>query len=86
MSNNDTTDAIPVIAGHNPIRVSLKKGETYYYCTCGKSKSQPFCDGAHQGTPFTPKAFQPEEDGIFNLCQCKHTANQPFCDGAHLKL
>jgi len=75
-----------VIAGHNPTRVSLKKGQDYYYCTCGRSQNQPFCDGAHKGTTFTPKVFTPEADGIFNLCQCKHTASAPFCDGAHLKL
>jgi len=75
-----------VIAGHNPIRVSVKKGEEYYYCTCGRSKKQPFCDGSHQGSSFTPHLFKAEEDAIINFCQCKHTKRQPFCDGSHLKL
>jgi len=75
-----------VIAAHMPKKVSLKAGESYYYCTCGRSKNQPFCDGSHAGTSFTPMAFTVEEDGIFSLCQCKHTGQSPFCDNAHLKL
>ncbi|MDQ7004651.1 MAG: CDGSH iron-sulfur domain-containing protein [Ghiorsea sp.] len=75
-----------VIAGHGPAKVSLKKGQDYYYCTCGRSKNQPFCDGSHQGTSFEPMQFTVEQDGIFQLCQCKHTKQAPFCDGAHLKL
>jgi len=75
-----------VVAAHGPAKVSLKKGQEYYYCTCGRSKSQPFCDGSHKGTSFTPMAFTPEQDGVFKLCQCKHTKQAPFCDGSHLKL
>lgn len=75
-----------VIAAYHPAQVSLKKGQDYYYCTCGRSENQPFCDGSHQGTSFTPMKFTVEQDGIFKLCQCKHTKQPPFCDGAHLKL
>ncbi len=75
-----------VIAGYNPVKVSLKKGQMYHYCTCGRSKNQPFCDGSHQGTSFAPMQFTAEQDGIFHLCQCKHTKQPPFCDGSHLKL
>ena len=53
----------PVIADNKPIKVSLTKGEEYYFCTCGRSNNQPFCDGSHAGTSFTPKAFVAEEDG-----------------------
>ena len=75
----------PVIADNKPKGVELKKGEDYYFCTCGRSKNQPFCDGSHKGTSFTPKAFQADDDGTAYLCVCKHTANAPFCDGTHKK-
>lgn len=73
----------PVIADNKPVKVSLSKGSEYYFCTCGRSKSQPFCDGLHAGTSFTPKAFVSEEDQEAYLCACKHTRNAPFCDGSH---
>lgn len=76
----------PTIAAKQPVKVELEKGKEYYWCTCGRSASQPFCDGSHRGTSFTPKAFQAEEDGEAHLCQCKHTKNAPFCDGSHAKL
>ncbi len=75
--------AKPVIADNRPIKVDLKKGDTIYFCTCGRSANQPFCDGSHKGTEFTPKAYTPEEDEEAYLCACKHTANAPFCDGTH---
>lgn len=76
----------PTIAAKNPVKVELEKGKEYYWCACGRSASQPFCDGSHRGTPFTPKAFVAEEEGEAYLCQCKHTKNAPFCDGSHAKL
>ncbi len=72
-----------VIADNNPISVTLEKGKEYYFCTCGGSKNQPFCDGAHSGTSFSPKAFTADKDGEVWLCACKQTANAPFCDGTH---
>lgn len=75
--------ANPIVAAIVPKNVSLNKGEEYYFCTCGRSKSQPFCDGSHAGTEFTPKAFTAEQTGDAYLCQCKHTANPPYCDGSH---
>lgn len=73
----------PVIADNKPKKVTLNKDEEYYFCTCGTSKKQPFCDGSHMGTSFNPKSFTTEQDGVFYLCTCKHTANAPFCDGSH---
>ena len=73
----------PVIADNKPVKVSLAKGEEYHFCTCGRSKSQPFCDGSHVGTSFTPKVVVAEEDGDAYLCACKHTNNRPYCDGTH---
>ena len=76
----------PVIAQKSPIAVELEAGKTYYWCSCGKSAAQPFCDGAHQGTDFAPVAFTAEESKTAYLCGCKHSANVQFCDGAHTKL
>ncbi len=73
----------PVVADNKPVKVSLSKGQEYHFCTCGKSKSQPFCDGAHVGTSFKPRVIVSDEDGDAYLCACKHTLNTPFCDGAH---
>ena len=76
----------PIIADNKPIAVTLKRDKEYYFCTCGRSDNQPFCDGSHKGTSFTPKAFIADKDEEAYLCQCKHTSNAPFCDGTHKKL
>ncbi|TQV71093.1 glutamate synthase [Aliikangiella marina] len=73
----------PVIANNKPAKVELKEGEEYYFCACGRSSKQPFCDGSHAGTEFKPKPFKAEESGEAYLCQCKHSQNLPFCDGTH---
>ena len=76
----------PVLAARHPRRVDVEAGEQYMWCACGRSKNQPFCDGSHRGTPFTPKAFTPDETGQVTLCLCKRTGNAPFCDGTHARL
>jgi len=73
----------PVIANNKPAKVALSKDEEYFYCTCGRSSSQPFCDGSHAGTGFKPSPFTATEDGDAYLCQCKHSSNLPYCDGSH---
>ncbi|MEE9396337.1 MAG: glutamate synthase-related protein [Methylococcales bacterium] len=73
----------PVISDNKPVKVSLSKGQEYHFCTCGKSKSQPFCDGSHVGTSFNPRVIVSDEDGEAYLCACKHTGNTPYCDGSH---
>lgn len=73
----------PIIADNKPAKVCLSKGQEYHFCTCGKSKSQPFCDGSHVGTGFTPRVIVSDKDGDAYLCACKHTRNTPFCDGTH---
>jgi CDGSH-type Zn-finger protein len=76
----------PVIAGQRSIKINVAKDKAYFWCACGRSKQQPFCDGSHSGTDFTPVKFIAEEDGIVYLCACKHTSKQPFCDGSHRSL
>lgn len=73
----------PVIADNKPIKVNLEKGKEYYFCVCGRSEDQPFCDGSHAGTDFSPKAFKAEKSGEAVLCRCKYTGDAPFCDGSH---
>jgi CDGSH-type Zn-finger protein len=75
----------PVIADKKPAVLELEPG-TYYWCSCGQSQNQPFCNGAHKDTGFTPLAFEVTEKKRVALCNCKHTANPPYCDGAHSKL
>lgn len=67
------------------MRVELEPG-TYAWCSCGLSKSQPFCDGSHAGTAFTPFKFEVSAAKRVGLCQCKLTQNPPFCDGSHAEI
>jgi CDGSH-type Zn-finger protein/quercetin dioxygenase-like cupin family protein len=77
----------PVVARPKPCLVNLKGGRTYFWCACGRSAKQPFCDGSHHGTGLEPLKFTAAPDGEeVLLCGCKHTANPPFCDGAHTNL
>ena len=76
----------PVTAVTHPVEVALEAGQTYYWCTCGRSRRQPFCDGSHQGTGFSPLAFKAERSERRWLCQCKRTGTPPFCDGSHDRL
>ena len=73
----------PTIAANKPVRVALEKDRKYFFCVCGKSSKQPFCDGSHQGSEFTPMPFTCEESKDYFLCQCKQSGNQPYCDGSH---
>jgi CDGSH iron-sulfur domain-containing protein 3 len=73
----------PRVAQAGPYQVALEAGKPYFWCTCGQSSKQPFCDGAHKGSTFQPMRFVAEHSGTFNLCDCKATDDKPFCDGSH---
>jgi len=76
----------PIVYDVKPAAAELKAGEEYYWCQCGRSSKQPFCDGSHSSTDIVPSSFFGEEDGIAYLCQCKQTRNPPYCDGSHKNL
>jgi CDGSH-type Zn-finger protein len=77
--------AEPQVAQRAPFAVEVAPGE-YWWCACGRSKRQPFCDGSHKGSPFTPAKFIISEAQKLWLCGCKRTAGRPFCDGSHKRL
>lgn len=75
--------AEPVIAQKSPFGVEVEAGRDYWWCACGQSKSQPFCDGSHKTTEFRPAKFTAGETGTVWFCGCKRTGNVPECDGSH---
>ncbi|MHC4959097.1 MAG: glutamate synthase-related protein [Planctomycetota bacterium] len=78
--------ADPIVADSKPLRVALKTGETYFWCACGRTGSQPFCDGSHKGTGLAPRKLDAAEDGDAFLCMCRQSATPPYCDGTHARL
>jgi CDGSH-type Zn-finger protein len=78
--------ATPQIAQKAPYPVDVQAGKKYFWCACGKSASQPFCDGSHKDTEFTPVKYEAQKDRTLYFCGCKHTAGVPLCDGSHNKL
>ncbi|MGB2153695.1 MAG: sterol desaturase family protein [Flavobacteriaceae bacterium] len=76
----------PNTSSLSSITVPLTKGENYLWCACGKSKTQPFCDGSHHGTKFKPQKFTVKRSGDVKLCNCKKSKRTPFCDDTHLDL
>ncbi|KAJ3112110.1 hypothetical protein HDU96_004945, partial [Phlyctochytrium bullatum] len=75
----------PALPQNAPYGIDLVAGRDYYWCSCGKSKNQPFCDGSHKGTSFTPLKFSVDESKKYFLCGCKISDSKPFCDGTHRK-
>jgi len=73
----------PEIAGREPIAVEVEEGKMYWWCTCGRSSKQPFCDGSHKGTGIEPLLFKSKRSENVMLCGCKGTDDEPFCDGSH---
>ncbi len=78
------TDA--VVAQKGPFAVDVEAGKAYFWCACGRSANQPFCDSSHKGTGFMPVRFVADESATVYLCGCKRTGNRPRCDGTHSRL
>lgn len=76
----------PQIAQKSPFEAPVKQGKKYFWCACGRSQKQPFCDGSHKGTGFEPVEFLAAADENVWLCGCKRTGTRPFCDGTHKTL
>ena len=75
-----------VIAQKGPFPVEVEAGKEYYWCACGRSRSQPFCDGSHRETAFSPVKYTAEKTGKVFFCGCKHSGAKPMCDGTHRTL
>ena len=78
--------ADPIAAQKAPYPVDVEAGKDYYWCACGRSNNQPFCDGSHKGTGLSPQLYKAEESKKMWFCGCKASLNKPFCDGTHKSL
>jgi CDGSH-type Zn-finger protein len=75
-----------VVAQTAPYPVDVVAGQTYFWCACGKSRTQPFCDGSHKGSPFSPLPYVADVSGTVYFCGCKQSGRGALCDGSHKKL
>ena len=76
----------PKIAQNSPYVVEVEYGQTYFWCQCGLSNKQPFCDGSHKSTSLKPIKYEAEESKKIFFCGCKQSARKPLCDGTHKSL
>ena len=76
----------PLMVQKSPYPVVVEAGQRYWWCACGRSQTQPFCDGSHQGSDFEPVEYQARKSGTVYFCGCKRTGNRPLCDGTHATL
>jgi CDGSH iron-sulfur domain-containing protein 3 len=77
---------LPMVGGTVPVGVAVEAGKDYWWCACGRASRQPFCDGSHTGSSFSPLKWTAPETRRMAFCACKRTATPPFCDGAHSRI
>ncbi len=82
---SDMTE-MPEIGGRRPITIEVEAGKSYWWCACGRSKSQPFCDGSHKVTSFRPVEYKADKSEQVWFCACKRSGRKPMCDGTHKTL
>ena len=80
------SESLPLMPQKSPYRVDVEAGKTYWWCACGKSAKQPYCDGSHRGTEFSPIKFEATQNESYPFCGCKKTGKEPRCDGTHRSL
>ncbi len=78
--------ASPHIAQKAPFAIDVEVGKTYFWCACGRSQKQPFCDGSHKGSEFSPIKYDAPDSKLVYFCGCKNSGGKPFCDGTHKRL
>ncbi|MDY0871400.1 CDGSH iron-sulfur domain-containing protein [Dongia rigui] len=76
----------PQIAQKAPFKIDVEAGKSYFWCACGRSQKQPFCDGSHKGTGLSPIKFDATAAKAVFFCGCKHSQKAPLCDGTHANL
>ena len=82
----ECTMPVPTIAQKAPYAADVEAGKSYWWCACGGSKNQPFCDGTHKGSIFSPLEYKAAASATVYFCGCKHSAHAPLCDGTHKTL
>lgn len=85
-ANEGENMTAPIIAQKSPYPIEVEEGKTYFWCACGKSSKQPFCDGSHKDTGIAPVKYTADVSKRLFFCGCKQSGKQPLCDGAHSKL
>jgi CDGSH iron-sulfur domain-containing protein 3 len=80
------SESLPIVAQKGSYKIEVEAGKAYFWCSCGQSSKQPFCDGSHKGSAFTPQEFTSPSDRTLYFCACKNSKHAPLCDGTHKSL